>query len=62
VGIAEPFGYFIAELSADTTHATATALDADGQQLGADGFTPIPWSGWSRSMITGLVVWDGSDA
>jgi hypothetical protein len=61
VGIAEPFGYFIAELPADTTRAAATALDADGQRLGTDDFTPIPWSGWSRSMITGLVDWNGSN-
>lgn len=61
-GITEPFGYFIAELPPDTSHVTATALDADGQRLGTDGLTPLPWSGWSTSMITGLVVWDGSDA
>ena len=60
-GIAEPFGYFIAELPAGTSHVTVTALDADGQRLGSDGLTPLPWSRWSTSMVTGLIVWDGSD-
>lgn len=58
-GIAEPFGYFLSELPADTSHVTATALGPARQRLGSDDLAPYPWSKWSRSMITGLVEWDG---
>ncbi len=58
--IAEPFGYFLAELPADTSNVSATALGPDGQRLGVDDFAPYPWSKFSRSMITGTVLWDGS--
>lgn len=58
--IAEPFGYFLAELPADTSNVSATALGPNGQRLGADDFEPYPWSKSSRSMITGTVLWDGS--
>lgn len=58
--IAEPFVYFLAELPADTASASATARRADGQRLGTDDFQPYPWSKRSRTMITGLVLWNGS--
>lgn len=59
-GIAEPFGYFLAELPADTSHVSATALGPDGQQLGADDLSPYLQSQPRRAMITGPVGWDGS--
>jgi hypothetical protein len=58
--IAEPFGYFAAELPAGTSSVSATALGEGGRRIATDEFEPYPWSKWSRTMITGVVVWDGS--
>ena len=62
-GIAQPFGYFLAELPADTSHVYATALGTDEQRLGAADFETFPWSRRnSWAMITGPALWDGSGA
>ena len=52
-GIAEPFGYFLAELPADVTNVSAVALDVQGQTLGTNSFEPYLQDQPRTAPITG---------